>query len=343
MLGRGLLVSASVLLLAAQPVAAESVEDFYKGKTITVVTWQGPGSSYDAYARLIGRHFGKYIPGHPQFRVQLMGGGGGIVAANHLAKIAPKDGTMLFMVGPGLVIEQALSLNKSMIADLREFGWLGILSASNQVLVTWHTSPTQSLEDAMKRETTVGATGVGSVSYQLPSFYNNVLGTKFKIVAGYAQSTQIEVAMERGELEGRGTNPWATYKALRPNYVSEKLIKPLIQVGLRKEKDLPDVPLMLDLGKTEADREAIRFISRSVALGRPVSTTPGVPPERLAALQLAFDKAVVDPQLVAEANKQKLELEPRPGKELKKLVEDLINSPQPVRDRVKTAILPPKK
>jgi tripartite-type tricarboxylate transporter receptor subunit TctC len=335
-------LAAGVAIVASTAVRAESVGDFYKGKMLTVVTWQGPGTSYDSYARLIGRHMGKFIPGAPQFRVQLMAGGGGIIAANHLANIAPKDGTVLFMAGPGLVVEQALGLNKSLAADLRKFGWLGSLSASNQVLVTWHTSPTKDLKTAMQRETTVGATGVGSQSYQLPAFYNNVLGTKLKIVSGYSEASHIETAMERGELEGRGNNPWATYKSLKPHYVAQKLIVPIIQVGLKKEADLPDVPLLSEIKVSDGDRDAVAFMSRSSAIGRPLATTPDVPAERLAALVAAFWKVTADPEFIADIRKQNLELEPATGATLAMLVKEMIDLPEAVRERVKRATAPPE-
>ena len=329
-------------LAAAPPAAAEPVAEFYKGKMITVITWQGPGSSFDAYARMISRHMGKYIPGEPQLRVQLMLGGGGILAANHVGNIAPKDGTVLFMVGPGLVVEQALALNKSLATDLRTLGMLGGLSASNQVLVTWHTSPTKDLKTAMQRETTVGATGVGSTSYQLPAFYNNMVGTKFKIITGYADATLIEAAMERGELDGRATNQWATYKSSRPHWVAQKQILPIIQVGLKKERDLADVPLLRDLVKNPKDRAAFEFITNASAVGRPLSTTPGVPADRLAALKAAFDKVVVDPEFVAEVQKANLDLDPMPGEQLAKLIRDMIETPDDVKEGIKRATSPPK-
>ena len=335
-------LTAVAMLASGGPARADAVSDFYKGKMLTITTWQGPGTSYDAYARVLGRHMGKFIPGEPSFRVQLLLGGGGIVATNHIGTIAPKDGSVLLMSGSGTVIEQAMGLTKSLTADQRTFGWLGSLSASNQVLVTWHTSPTKDLKSAMERETTVGATAVGSISYQLPAFYNAVLGTKLKIVSGYADATLIETAMERGELEGRGTNPWATYKSLRSQWVAEKRIIPIIQVGLKKERDLPDVPLLLDLARDDGNREAIAFMSRSVALGRPVTTTPGVPSERLAALKAAFAQVVADKEFVAEINKQKLELEPSPGDEIAAMVKALIDAPVAIRERVLRATEPAK-
>lgn len=332
---------AALSIVAAGSAAADPVADYYKGRMITIITWQGPGSSYDNYARSIGRHLGRHMPGGPQFRVQLMLGGGGIAAVNHLGSVAPKDGSVLFMVGPGLVVEQALGLNKSLTTDMRTLGWLGGLSASNQVLVTWHTSPTQSLEIAKQRETTVGATGVGSVSYQLPAFYNSAVGTRFKIIAGYNDARLIETAMERGELDGRGTNPWATYKSSRPQWVADKHIIPLIQVGLKKERDLPHVPLLIDVAKDADARAASEFMSRAIAVGRPVATTPDVPKERFAALKTAFAKMVADPEFVAEIEKQKLELDPMSADEMDKLVRDIIAAPQEIRDRVKRMTAPP--
>jgi tripartite-type tricarboxylate transporter receptor subunit TctC len=335
----GAVLAATVSVLA-HPTRAEEVAEFYKGKQLTIVTWQGPGSSYDSYARLLARHMGKYIPGHPTFRINFMPGAGGVIAANYMSTIAAKDGTFLCMMGPGMVVDQALGLNKSLRADMRKFGWIGSLSSSNQTLVTWHTSPTKSLEIAKQRVTTIGATALGSGSVQFPAFYNNVLGTKFRIITGFIEGRHIEVAMERGELEGRGTAPWAYYTALRPHFVNEKKIIPIIQVGLKKDPGLPDVPLLQDLGKSAADRPLIDFMSKSVAVGRPVATTPGVDKARFAALLTAFDKVVVDAEFKQEAAKQRLDLDPMSGPDLDKVVRSMIDTPEDIRARMKVAMEP---
>ena len=208
------------------------------------------------------------------------------------------------------------------------------------MLVTWHTSKTKSLEDAKKRETQIGSTGAGSVSVQLPAFYNNVLGTRFKIIVGYPGGQEVDLAMERGEVEGRGTNTYTGYQTSKPHYLAQKLIIPLIQVGAAKEPDLPDVPLLLDQPVKAEDKPLLEYMSKAITVGRPVGTTPGVPPERVAALRRAFDLTLVDPEFIAEAKSQNAEVRPMTGEVLASVIRELIEAPQQVRDRVKIALEP---
>ena len=216
------------------------------------------------------------------------------------------------------------------------------MSSSNQVLVTWHTSPTKTLADLMKRETLIGSTQAGSVSVQLPAVYNNILGTRIKIIFGYPDGKDVNIAMERGEVEGRATNPWASYVAVDPHYVTDKLIIPIIQVGMKKEPDLPDVPLLRDLGKDKsaADRAVLEFMSKAVVVGRPIATTPGVPAERVAALRKAFDDTLKDPEFIKEAKTQRAEIGPMTGAELAQIIKEVIETPADLRERVKRAIQP---
>ena len=175
-----------------------------------------------------------------------MPGGGGITAANYMAQVAPRDGTVIGIVSQGLAVDQALGASPQLKADLKEFNWIANVVYSNQLLVVWHTSPTKTIDDAKKRVTTIGTTGAGSSSVQYPAFYNNVLGTKFKIVFGYPGGQHIDLAMERGEVEGRGTNPYSGWMASKPTWIPEKKIIPLMQAGIEKEPALPDVPLIID-------------------------------------------------------------------------------------------------
>ncbi|HET7680148.1 MAG TPA: tripartite tricarboxylate transporter substrate-binding protein [Xanthobacteraceae bacterium] len=337
-----LLVSAGFLVLAlfGAPAFADPVADFYKGKQIQFVIRSGVGGGYDLYARVLGRHIGKHIPGNPQVIPINMPGGGGIKAANYVANIAPKDGTILTIVSQGLPVDQALGINTGLEADLRNFNWLGNMSSHNQVSVVWHTSKTQNWEDALKRETVMGTTGAGSISTQVPAVYNNVLGAKFKLVVGYADGADVNLAMERGEVEARATNPWVSYKATTPHLVEKKMIKPIVQIGMTREPDLPDVPLMRDLAKTPEQKEIVDFISRAVAVGRPIATTPGVPAERVAALRKAFDATLKDPAFIAETEKQRMEIRAMSGQELAQLVNDIIGAPPATLEKVKLAIVP---
>lgn len=335
----GLAISALFACLeATASAAALSVADFYKATPIRMIIRSEPGGTYDFYSRLLSKYMSAYIPGNPTIINVNMPGGGGIVAANYVGKIAPHDGSIMTMVGLGLPVDQALGLSKSFLADLRDFNWLGSISSSNQVLVTWHNSKIKTLDDAKREDSQIGSTGAGSVSQQYPSFYNSFLGTKFKIVYGYPSAGEINLAMERGELDGSGSTGWAQFLIEAPHYVSDRLIMPIIQAGLRKEPELADVPLLLDLANTPEEKAAYLFMSNAVDFGRPVASTPGVPPDRLAALRAAFDRTMQDPGFITEVKKQGGEVRPASGAEIERIVHALIETPAPVRTRVKAAI-----
>jgi tripartite-type tricarboxylate transporter receptor subunit TctC len=329
-----------LMTVMTAPAFADPVADFYKGKQIKMIIRSGVGGGYDLYARVLGQHIGKHIPGNPQVIPINMPGGGGIKAANFVANIAPKDGTILTIVGQGLPVDQALGVSDGLEADLRHFNWIGNMSSHNQVTVVWHTSKTQSWDDALKRETMLGTTGAGSISQQVPAVYNNILGAKFRLVVGYPDGTDVNLAMERGEVEARATNPWVSYKATTPHLVEKKMIKPIVQIGMTKEPDLPDVPLMRDLAKTPEQKQIVDFISASVAVGRPIATTPGVPVERVAALRKAFDATLQDPEFLADTEKQRMEIRAMTGEELAKLVNDIIGASPETLEKVKLAIVP---
>ena len=335
-----LFLAALSLTTAIGPAAADPVADFYAGKQIKFVIRSGVGGSYDQYSRLLARHMGKHIPGNPALLPLNMPGGGGIRSANYVAKIAPQDGTVLTMVSQGLPVDQALGLNPSFQADLRDFAWIGNVSSSNQVLVTWHTSPTKTLDQLMTRETVIGSSQAGSISVQMPAVLNNIVGTKIKIVFGYPDGRDINLAMERGEVEGRATNPWASYLATDPLYVQQKLIIPVIQIGMEKDPDLQQVPLMRDLARNADDQAVLDFMSKAVSVGRPIATTPGVPAERVAALRKAFDETLKDPEFIQEAKTQRAEIQPMTGVQLAQIIRDIIEAPAELRERVKVVIQP---
>jgi len=299
-----------------------------------------PGGDYDHYTRLLARFMGKYIPGNPQLVVVNMPGGGGITAANYMAQVAPRDGTVIGIVSQGLAADQALGISPQLKADLREFHWIANVVYSNQLLVVWHTSPTKTIEDAKRRVTTIGTTGAGSASVQYPAFYNNVLGTRFKIVFGYPGGQHIDLAMERGEVEGRGTNPYSSYMASHPTWIPGKLIVPLVQAGLEKEAALPDVPLILDLPVKAEDKPLLAFMARASTVGRPLATTPGVPAERVAALRAAFAATVKDPDFIAAAAHERMEVRPQSGEKIHEIIVGLLDAPADVRERTKAALQP---
>jgi tripartite-type tricarboxylate transporter receptor subunit TctC len=330
----GVLVTALVLGLPALAAGA----DFYAGKSITISTYGAPGDSYDVYMRLLSRHYGRHIPGHPRFNAINQPGAGGLLAINHAAMVAPQDGTFLSVASQGLLIFEATG-QRGLQTSLGNFKWLGSFTQSNNVTVTWHTSKIKTIQDAIANEVTVGASGAAGGSVIGPAIYNAVLGTKFKVVYGYQGGAHIDLAMKRGEVEGRGNNTWAGYKATMPNEIRDGMLNVLIQTGLRKDRDLLHVPLFLDLVQGDARGEPVaRFMSQAVAIARPVTAPPGVPPERVETLRRAFDATMQDPAFLAEAGKIGAEIDPLTGEQVQDIVARVLGTPRPVINQIRAAM-----
>src|SRR5262245_35106337 len=310
--------------------------DFYAAKTITISTYGAPGDSYDVYMRLLSRHFGRHIPGNPSFVAINQTGAGGLVAINHAAITAPQDGTFITVASQGLLIFEATG-QRGLSTSIGNFKWLGSFTQSNNVTVTWHTSRFKTIQDAIANEVAVGASGAAGGSVIGPTIYNAVLGTRFKIVYGYQGGAHIDLAMKRGEVEGRGNNTWAGYKATMPNEVRDGMLNVLIQTGLRKDRDLPHVPLFLDLVKGDPAREPVaQFMSQAVAIARPVTAPPGVPPERVEILRRAFDATMSDPVFRAEAAKLNAEIDPLTGEQVQAIVTRVLATPKPVINQIQS-------
>ena len=314
--------------------AAEDVAEFYNGKQLKLIVRAGPGGSYDVYTRLMGRHIVNHIPGNPTALTVHMPGGGGIKAFNYVANVAPKDGTVLTMVTQSFPMEQALGTNKNLGVDQRQLNWIGNMSDSNQVVVTWHTAQTKTLEDAKRRETIIGATGVGSTSSQLTAFYNYTLGTKFKIIFGYPSSPEIALAMERGEVEGRSTSTPQIYAPAG----APPLANFLIQTGTKKLEGFDQVPLLIDLARNPEERALFDFISKASSIARPIAAAGGIPPERVQALRRGFDAMFSDPAFVKEADGQSLEISLTKGEDLQRFVSDMVSAPPELLEKVRVAI-----
>ena len=331
-LRRTILLTVAAVGVAVPGVAkAQSVEEFYKGKTISMVIGYSPGGGYDTYARLVARFLSDHIPGKPTIVPRNMPGASSRVAAAYVYNVAPKDGTTLATGDQSLSVAQVMG--EKLQFDTTKFIYIGNPSAENNTTVTWHTSPVKTIDDAKKTEVPVGATG-GSTSSQYPRAMNAVLGTKFKVILGYPGGNDINLAMERGEVGGRGSNSWASWKATRPEWLKEKKINILVQIGLNKSPDLPDVPLLMDLAKNDEDRAVLRLLSSPSAIGRPIFTTPGVPEDRVKALRAAFDAMIKDPAFIEEAKKTQLEIDPVSGQELQKIVNDIVATPETVAKRL---------
>jgi tripartite-type tricarboxylate transporter receptor subunit TctC len=335
-------LSAATIVLASNaaqvPALAQTqVANFYKGKTMEMIVPTSPGGDYDLRARLVSRHLGRLIPGNPTIIVKNMPGGLGVAASNYMYNIAPKDGTSLQIIFQNMPILQAVK-QPGVQFDVREFGWLGNTTNTPNIINSWHTTGILKIEDVLEKELIVGAPGAMSTSYIYPIALNQTIGTKFKVVTGYAGGNLVNLAMEKGEVGGRGSNSWASWKSGHPQWLTDKKIHLLVQVGLTRATDLPDVPLLLELAKNDADREFLTFLSADMGISRAFTTTPGVPRDRLAALQKAFMDTMRDKEVLAEADKTKHEIDPSDGDAALKISTMMINTRPEVLERYKALI-----
>ncbi len=329
-------------LLLPRAAEADPVAEFYKGKTITVLVPIGPGGTYDLYGRLGAEIMQKHLPGNPTVITQLMTGGGGAVSTNYIANRSPKDGTALISLHGSAPQNQVLGVT-GVSYDLAQFLMIGQFSPLNSSLTVMRAnSPAQTIEEAKQKEVVLGSTGQGSYQYHLPILLNQLIGTKFKVVLGYRGIPEQNLAMERGEIMGRGGTivSWAVTEA---NWVKENKIAHLVQVGLGRAKGFENVPNANELVKDADHKLAIDLVSAGSLMGRSLAGSPGIPADRAKALRAAFDAGIKDPEILAKANMLKLDLQPAPGTELEKIVKRILSTPKPVVDMVKKAIEPKQK
>ena len=331
------LFASSLAMVGIGAAQADSADEFFAGKRINVVIGYSGGAGYDQYARVLARYMGEHIPGKPTLIPQNMPGAGSRKAANWLYNVAPKDGTTLATLGQNTATDQALKADGVQF-DVRQFNWIGNMVVVNNVLSTWAASGIKTIEDATKTPSSIGGTGAASPSVIYPQVANNLLGTKFKIIAGYPGGGDVNLAMERGDVDGRGSNSWASYKSTKGDWLRDNKVNILFQVGPKREDDLPDVPLLTDLAKTPEQKKVFEVLSADVSVGRPILTTPGVPQDRVAALRKAFDDTFKDKAFLAEAEKQKMDISPMSGAELQKIVAATVEMPDSIIAMVKAAI-----
>jgi tripartite-type tricarboxylate transporter receptor subunit TctC len=295
----------TVLLLALSSNAfADPVADFYSGKTITLLVGSDPGGGYDAHARLVSRHLGRFIPGNPGFVVQNMPGAGSVLLTNRVVNVAPKDGTVLGLVQRGILTSQLLE-QPGIHYDVGKLNWIGSVTSETTIFLVRKDAPVANLADLQRTEILVGGTGASSDQELNAKFLNMALGTKLKIISGYAGTNDVVLAMERNEVQGLSLS-WSNVK-LKNLQATTKL---LLQIGITKEEDLPDVPLAIDSIKDETDLKVAQIYFGQLDLARPILSAPDFPPDRLAAVRKAFVDMTADPQFLADAAKTKLEVHP---------------------------------
>ncbi len=325
----------------ATTVSAQSVQSFYKDKIVEMIVGSDAATEYTRDARLVAQYLTKYIPGNPTIIVKNMPGASGLKSANYLYQIAAKDGSVLGVFNKAIPMAEATNLQGVRYTSA-EFGWIGSMNRTNSLVVTWKTSDVETLEDAKKREVTIGAQGLSGTMAAYPFMLNRSQGTRFKVVAGYQGSAAVNLAMERGEVEGRGTYSWDFFKSDNQDWKTNKKMNFLVQIGLEKEADLPDVPLLLDLAKDDTQRAVYRLLSADSMIARPFLTTPGVPAERLAALRGAFDKAMVDRDFLRDAAKSHSDVNPVPGARVEEIVKNIVGTPPAVVAQANQWMSPPK-
>lgn len=335
---------AAALMLPVPYAVAEPAEPFFAGKQITLLIGTTTGGGYDAYGRLVARHLGRHLPGQPSVVIKNMPGAGGLAAANHLYNRGAKDGTEILIVQNGLPFERLFHTlspdGRNALFDATEFGWIGSATQTVFVTVTWHASGVRTLDDARARETILGASTTAADSYVLAMLSNNLLGTRFKVISGYAGATEVSLAVENGEVQGEAGKDWTTLTATRPQWIRDKLVNILVQMGMNAHPDIKAVPMAIDLAKSPDDRQIMELVFAKFGMARPFFTPPGVPPEQLALLRRAFLATLADPAVIAEAKKLGMELSPVRGENVEAIVRRMMATPDNLARRARDVLKP---
>jgi tripartite-type tricarboxylate transporter receptor subunit TctC len=333
---RALLGLAVILATTGTGSAQQDVADFYKGKTVRIIVGVGVGSGYDINARAMARHLSAHIPGNPTVIVQNQPGAGSLTMTNQLYGSGPFDGTVIGASFNGLPTTPLLQ-PAGVRFEAVKLNWIGSTNRETQVTYVWHTVPVETINDVKTREVIIGAQAPGSTQYDYPMLANQLFGTKFKVITGYEATPKIHLAMERGEVHGTWAN-WSTLKAIANNWIDEKKIKMIAQWGLRKNPEIPNVPLILEQAKTDADRQALLLALARLEFGRPFFMPPNVPSARVEAVRRAFDATMKDREFLAEADKLKIEIDPLSGAEVTALIEQLFRTAPETVARVRAAM-----
>ena len=326
----GAVAAAMFAALSGSLAHAQSAADFYKGKNLEFYIGYSVGGGYDLYARTIARHLGKHIPGNPTVLPKNMEGAGSLRLANWLYRVGPKDGSVIGTIGRGTGFDPLLGQQGAQF-DGTKFTWIGSANNEVSVCVSWNaTSGITKFEDLFTKEMTVGGTSMSADTDQFPRVLNGVLGTKMKIVSGYPGGNDVVLAMERGEIQGRCGWSWSSVKSTHHVWLDENKMTVLAQVALHKHPDLPDVPLVIDLAKTDEQKQILKLIFARQTMGRPYLAPPGIPADRAEVLRKAFMDTMQDPDFIADAEKAQLELNPVDGADLQKLVAEVYQTPPEV-------------
>jgi len=320
--------TAALLAVTTTSGWAQSPADFYKGKTVELYIGYSVGGAYDLYARMLARYLGQHIPGNPTVVPKNMEGAGSLRLANWLYNVGPKDGTAMAIIGRGTGFDPILGNSKAQF-DGPKFTWIGSANNEVSVCVAWHSSGVTKFDDLLAKELIVGGTSSSADTDQFPKVVNGVLGTKMRVITGYPGGNDVNLAMERGEVQGRCGWSWSSVKSTHQKWYDEKKFTVLMQLALEKHPDLPDIPLIVDL----------KLIFARQVIGRPFLAPPNVPKERAAVLRKAFMDTMKDPAFLADAEKAKMEITPVAGDQVEKLVTDIYATPKATSDKAAALIV----
>ena len=331
------------LALHAPSAEAQSVAEFYQGKTVTILVGSDVGGGYDLTARTLAHYFARHLPGHPNVIVQNKPGASSILAANYAYEIAPKDGTVIAAVQRPIPF-QTLFGDTGVRFDVRKMQWLGSSTNELGVVVAWHTAPQRTFDDLFKFEMVVGGTGPATDPELFPRAMNHVLGTRFRIVSGYPGQAQVALAMERGEIQGSGNWSFSDIEKGHPDWITDKKIRILLQLGLTKSPSptLRDVPLVMDIAHNPAERQVFEVLMGMKALGRPYFVAPGVPKDRVDALRDAFMATMSDPDFLDEAKRVLGPIDPISGADMQRIIAGVYALPSEVIATAREAVKVPK-
>jgi tripartite-type tricarboxylate transporter receptor subunit TctC len=302
-----LLAAFAAICAFASPAAAQPAADFYKGKTISMILSADAGGGYASYANAFAPYLSAHLPGRPRIVVQYMPGAGGLRAMNFLYSAAPKDGTTIALVHSSVPFAPVYGLAAAKF-DPRKMNWIGSINATSGICVAWHTSKVKTWNDLFSQPYRVGSSGAGSQMETIPLMLNKLFGTKIKVISGYKGGNEVYLAMERGEVDGRCGGLISSIRSTRPDWFPQKKVSVPVQIALERDPDFADVPALVEFAKDAKTKQVLQLVLSPMAMDRPILTPPGVPADRVALLRTAFHAAMADPQFIADAKKQRLEI-----------------------------------
>ncbi|MEA2977936.1 MAG: hypothetical protein QOF19_3456 [Alphaproteobacteria bacterium] len=323
---------AALLAVGVTPASAQAPAGYYAGKTVQMIIGFGPGGGYDLWARTVTRHIGRHLPGNPTVVPQNLEGAGSFRAANYIYTVAPKDGTVMGLIARDAPLGPLVGAAGAQF-DPTKLSWLGTPTTETNVCISYKTAAVKTAQDLFTKQLTVGDTGVGTGTHSYPKALNELLGMKFRIIGGYPSSSDVFLAMERGEVEGI-CESLDSVSGKRPDWISTKTVNLLFQGGSHPNHDIKDIPFVVDLGKNDQDKKAIEFLYAGQGIGRPFVAPPGLPPERLKMMRDAFNATMKDPEFIAEVKLRKLELLPETGEYLEDLIKKIYATPKPIVEKI---------